>query len=117
MTAYDPPRDRELTVRSGEPVFLVLDDYGRQIGRGYVDTAEEKATQEMTIENMLRGAYRQPMKVIAFNTAEGWCRDASAEIALAVLERAWKTNDPIPPQTRRFIEWHTDERIPAALAS
>ena len=45
------------------------------------------------------------------------CRDASAEIALAVLERAWKTNDPIPPQTRRFIEWHTDERIPAALAS
>jgi hypothetical protein len=117
MIAHDPVLGQELVGPSGEPVFLVLDDYGSQIGRGYVDTAEEKATQDITIKNMLSGAYCQPVKVIAFNAAEGWCRDVSAQIALAVLKCALKTDDPIPRQTQRFIEWHTDESIPAALAS
>ena len=30
---------------------------------------------------MLAGEYNEPVRIIAFNTAEGWSRDVSVEIA------------------------------------
>jgi hypothetical protein len=69
-------------------VYLVLDDYGPKIGRAYVNTDELQSTEEATIDYMLRGEYSNPVRVVAFNTAEGWSRDMSVPIAQAVLLRA-----------------------------
>jgi hypothetical protein len=39
------------------------------------EAGEEASDLEPIIEQMLSGQYRQPVRVIAFNTAEGWARD------------------------------------------
>jgi hypothetical protein len=45
-------------------VYLVLDDFGK-LGRSYVETDEEKSDLETVVRNMLLGAYRHPVRVVA----------------------------------------------------
>jgi hypothetical protein len=61
-------------------VYLVLDDFGR-IGRAWRETDEGATDRETLIPNLLSGEYNNPVRIIAFNTAEGWSRDATGEIA------------------------------------
>jgi hypothetical protein len=96
-------------------VYLVLDDYGPKIGRAYVNTDELQSTEEATIELMLRGEFSNPVRVVAFNAAEGWSRDMSVPIAQAVLLRAIKTDDPIPRHILSFVETHTKQSVPIEL--
>ena len=54
--------------------------------------------------------------MIAFNTAEGWSRDVSEDIAGEVLERAFDADDNLGEDTKRFIDRHVrpGEKRPAA---
>jgi hypothetical protein len=56
-------------------------------GRAYVETDEAEADEATIIENILSGQYSHPLRVIAFNTSEGWSRDVTEDIAVAVLNR------------------------------
>jgi hypothetical protein len=38
------------------------------------------------IENIIDGEYSCPMRVVGFNTAEGWSRDVTEEIAARLLD-------------------------------
>lgn len=58
------------------------------------------------IDNLWRGEYSRPVRVIAFNTDEGYARDVSHEIALAVVERPRKENRELSEGARRFLEGH-----------
>jgi hypothetical protein len=54
--------------------------------------------------------------VIAFNTAEGWSRDVSEEIAHELLQRACDADDTLGEDTKRFIDRHMtpgEKRPPA----
>jgi hypothetical protein len=42
--------------------------------------------------------------VVAFNTAEGWARDVSADIAREVRTRARALDDELPAAVRDFVE-------------
>ena len=66
--------------------YLVLDDFGR-IGRAWREAAEEAADRETVIRNLLAGDYNEPVRIVAFNTAEGWSRDVSMEIADELRQR------------------------------
>ena len=66
--------------------YLVLDDFGR-IGRAWREAAEEAADRETVIRNLLAGEYNDPARIVAFNTAEGWSRDVSMEIADELRQR------------------------------
>jgi hypothetical protein len=68
-------------------VYLVLNDY--KTGLAYVETAPAEADRETIIRNFLSGQYSNALRVVAFNTAEGWSRDVSEDIAGEVLERAF----------------------------
>ena len=68
-------------------VHIVLNDFG-PLGRAYVETDETQADEATIIDNILRGEYSCPLRVVAFNTAEGWARDVTEDIARAVLNRA-----------------------------
>jgi hypothetical protein len=35
----------------------------------------------MLIRNLLDGQYESPVRIVAFNTAEGWSRDVTVDIA------------------------------------
>jgi hypothetical protein len=52
-------------------VHIVLNDFG-PLGRAYVETDEAKADEATIIENILSGQYSHLIRVVAFNTAEGW---------------------------------------------
>src|SRR5271168_390759 len=95
-------------------VYLVLNDY--KTGLAYVETAPAEADRETIIRNFLSGQYANALRVIAFNTAEGWSRDVSEDIAGDVLERAFDADDNLLEGTKRFIDRHLvpgEKRSPA----
>jgi hypothetical protein len=81
----------------------VLNDF-RGLGRAYVETDEDKADQATIVDNILSGQYLSPLRVIAVNTAEGWGRDVTEDIARAVLDRARKDDRPIAKGAQAFLE-------------
>jgi hypothetical protein len=42
--------------------------------------------------------------VVAFNTAEGWARDVSADVARQVLTCACESDDELPAAVPDFVE-------------
>ena len=79
-----PPLAPKLT--DDVTVYLVLYDFGA-LGRAYVETDEANASETDVISNISSGQYSKPIRVVAFNTAEGWSRDVTEDIAEALLER------------------------------
>jgi len=63
-------------------VYLV-DDLGR-IGRVWREADYEATDYETVVTDLLDGQYKNPVGIFAFNTAEGWARDVSADIASRV---------------------------------
>jgi hypothetical protein len=76
----------QIPLAPSEPAFdvtvhIVLNDFGERLGRAYCETDEAAADETSIIENIIDGEYSRPMRVVAFNTAEGWSRDVTEEIA------------------------------------
>jgi hypothetical protein len=84
-------------------VYLVLDDFG-ELGRAYRETDAAQADLKTVIADLLSGQCRHPVRVVAFNTAEGWARDVSADIAHQVVTRALELDDKLPAAVRDFVE-------------
>jgi|SRR6516162_8825759 hypothetical protein len=61
-------------------IYLVLDDFVR-LGRPWRETDERAADRDALIRDLLDGQYRNLVRIVAFNTAEGWSRDLTEEIA------------------------------------
>ena len=64
----------------GQTVYLVADDMG-DAGPVWRQSECGFANREAVIQDMLAGEYSNPMRVVAFNTAEGWSEDVSADVA------------------------------------
>jgi hypothetical protein len=62
-------------------VYLVLDDFGDRLGRSWCETDEADTGRATLIRHLLEGQYSSPICVVAFNTAEGWSRDVTDDIA------------------------------------
>ena len=91
------PREPDVTVH------IVLNDFG-PLGSAYVETDEAEADEATIVENILSGQYSHPMRVIAFNTAEGWSRDVTEDIARAVLTKARNENRSIAIVVQEFLD-------------
>ncbi|HWZ38459.1 MAG TPA: hypothetical protein VNY08_09190 [Bradyrhizobium sp.] len=63
-----------------QDTYLVLDDFGR-IGCSWRETDAEKADRETLIRDLVDGQFGHPVRIVAFNTAEGWSRDVTKDIA------------------------------------
>jgi hypothetical protein len=93
-------------------VYLVLNDHG-QFGIAYDETDPAEADRETIIRNFLSGQYSDALRVVAFNTAEGWSRDVSEDIAGEVLERAFDADDNLSEGTKRRHVTPGEKRPPA----
>ena len=96
-------------------VYLVVNDYGK-LGRAFVETDIAEADRETVLRNFVTGQYSNALRVVAFNTTEGWSCDVSEDIAGELIERAFDGDDNLPEDTKRFIERHVnlgDKRPPA----
>jgi len=54
-----------------QTVCLVADDFGK-IGRAWREADLEATDVETVIQDLLEGQYQNPIRIIAFNTAERW---------------------------------------------
>jgi hypothetical protein len=61
-------------------VYLVLDDFG-PLGRAWRETDEAGTSRTSLVRNLLAGQYEDPVRIVAFNTAQGWSRDVTVDIA------------------------------------
>jgi hypothetical protein len=83
-------------------VCLVVDDFGRR-GRAYCETDVEATDLETVIHDLLDGQYSNPVRVVSFNTAEGWSRDISADVAEELRRRCELEIREIPPKLEGFF--------------
>jgi hypothetical protein len=83
-------------------VYLVLDDFGRR-GRAWRETDEAETDRETLVRDLLAGQYEDPVRIVAFNTAKGWSRDATVEIADEVRRR-FIEYDEVPASLLRFLD-------------
>jgi len=84
-------------------VYLILDDFG-QLGRAYREVGEEEADRESVIRHLKNGEYNNPVRIVAFNTAEGWSRDVTEEIVREIRDRADRSGEKLSPGLRDFID-------------
>jgi hypothetical protein len=89
-------------------VHVVLDDF-EKAGRAYRETYEANATRGDVIDDLLTGQFNSPVHVIAFNTAEGWSRDVSEDIAWELTRRVTADQKALTAPTRTFVEFHIGE--------
>lgn len=83
-------------------IYLVLDDFGH-LGRAWRETDEAGANRATLVRNLLDGQYEDPVRIVAFNTAEGWSRDVTVEIADEVRRR-FIEYDEVPASLLKFLD-------------
>jgi hypothetical protein len=89
-------------------VHIVLDDYGKA-GRVYRETDEEDTTIGAVVYDLLSGQFNNPVRVVAFNTSEGWSRDVSEDIARELLRRVAERGRPLAASSRQFVGAYVNE--------
>ncbi|MBR0939340.1 hypothetical protein [Bradyrhizobium jicamae] len=98
--------------RLDKDFYLVLEDF--RSGAAFRET-DEGVDHRTLIADLLTGQYDQVLRVVAFNPAEGWSRDVSADIAYE-LEHAIAVQDiEISEALRDFIEANIGRPIGAQL--
>ena len=88
-------------------VYLVLDDFGN-IGRAYREVDENETDRATVIRRLIEGQYNDPVRIVAFNTYEGWSRDVSGEIAREIKERSDRKGEELSPALTEWIEYQID---------
>ena len=83
--------------------YIVVDDFG-PIGRSYRETELERSGLETVIMGMLEGQYQNPVRVVGFNTAEGWSKDVSADVAHEIRYRCDLQMRDLPFYLEDFVE-------------
>ena len=82
-------------------VYLVLDELVT-FGRVWRELGEEAANERTVLELIANGEFNDPVRVIVFNTTEGWSRDVTKDMAEALLEREASEGD-LSPSARMFV--------------
>ena len=85
-------------------VYLVLDDLGR-LGRAWREADEDGTERERLIRDLVEGQYTKPVRIVAFNTSEGWSRDVTVEIA-DELRRRYAEFGEVSASVLDFINAH-----------
>jgi hypothetical protein len=90
-----------------ETVYLVADDFGR-LGRAWREADYEATDLETVIQDLLTGQYSNPIRVVAFNTAERWSEDVSEGVARELRRRCDLQMRDLPSTISYFVERHED---------
>ena len=97
-------------VPGSEPtVYLVVDNLGR-LGSVWREADVEAADYETVIRDLLSGQYSNPVRVVSFNTREGWSRDVSREVAHDLEQRCDFEGKELPESLLAFVESHATRK-------
>jgi hypothetical protein len=83
--------------------YVVLNDFGR-LGRAWCE-ADEQGTDRKTLirRRLMEDQHSHPVRIVAFNIAEGWSRDVTVDIA-DVLRRHFAEYGEVPRSVQEFLE-------------
>lgn len=98
---------------TNQTVYLVADDFG-SIGRAWRE-ADLEADLESVIQDLMSGEYSDPIRVVAFNTAERWSEDVSEDVAREIQRRCDLQQTEVPAQLQGFIDRHIGDRRQLSL--
>jgi hypothetical protein len=87
-----------------QTVYLVVDHLGR-LGDVWSEVDCE-TDLETVIQHLLEGQYNDPIRIVAFNTAEGWSQDASEDVAQELRRRCDLQFRDVPSGIQDFVERH-----------
>jgi hypothetical protein len=87
-----------------QDIYLVLDDFGH-LGRAWRETDEAGASRSTLVRNLLEGQYENPVRIVAFNTTEGWSRDVTLDI-VDELRLRYVEDDDLSESVLAFMEAH-----------
>ena len=98
------PRDDD------QDIYLVMDDFGGRLGLAWRETDPDSTDFEIVIRDLLDGQYSNPVRVVGFNTAEGWSRDVSEDVANELRRRCDLEMRELPRNIQEFVERFEDRR-------
>jgi hypothetical protein len=88
-----------------ESVYLVVDDLG-SYGEVWREIETVRTDLECVIADLLSGQYSCPLRVVGFNTAEGWSRDVSSDVADELRRRCDFQVRELPEGIQEFVLRH-----------
>ena len=88
-----------------QTAYLVINNFGK-LGTAFAETDVGEADLETTITDLMSGQYSDPVRVVAFNTAEHWSEDASEDVALEIMRRLDLAGDALPSSIAAFVDSH-----------
>jgi hypothetical protein len=94
-----------------QDVYLVLDDFGGRIGQSWRETDVGHTDLETLIEDLLEDQYSNPVRIVAFNTAEGWSRDVSEEVAQILSQRCAEQRRDLVSSVQEFVDRYQNPRL------
>jgi hypothetical protein len=83
-------------------VYLVVDDFG-DAGCVYREADVEHTDLETVIADLMSGQYNNPVRIVAFNTAENWADDVSKDVALEIRRRADLAAEDLTSSIDEFV--------------
>jgi hypothetical protein len=97
-----------------ETVYLVEDCLG-SLGCVWREADVGKTDLETVIIDLLAGEYRDPRRVIAFNTVEHWSEDVSEDVAREIQRRSDLAYNDVPSALQVFVDRHAGSDKQLAL--
>ena len=82
----------------------MLDTFG-ELGLAWRETDDADTDRSALVRDLLDGRYEDPVRIVAFNTAEDWSRDVTEDIADEVQEYCADL-DEIRVYLKDFLERH-----------
>jgi hypothetical protein len=99
-------------------VYLVIDDLGPS-GRVWREADAETTDLETVLGDLLEGQYKNPHRVVGFNTAEKWSEDVSADVAHELRRRCDLQQRDVPFFLQDFVDRHEgryrDHQLPLPI--
>jgi hypothetical protein len=100
-----------------QTVYLVINNFGN-LGTAFSETDVDKADLETLIGDLMSGQYSDPVRVVAFNTAEHWAEDVSEDVAREIIRRLDLAGREMPSSLQAFVDSHLgpDRQLTLRLA-
>jgi hypothetical protein len=87
----------------------VLEDF--RDGAAWIETDEGETDFSTVIEDLLTGQYDRPLRVVAFNAAEHWSRDATEDIAEELDRRISAEGREVSKALQEFVESNIGRKV------
>ena len=98
---------------SEHTTYLLLDEIGHS-GNVWHEISDGEATEAAIVQWIIEGQFSCPLRIVEFNTEEGWSRDVTHEIATRLLDLN-KEGVALSAAARGFVERVTGKSATAQV--